>query len=62
MEHTPSESGAPGTNQEEGRYAPALADKDPSVAKKAGAGSSEEDWLTQATGDPAFWIKELEVG
>jgi hypothetical protein len=62
MEHTPSEPGVPGPNQEEGRYAPALPDKGPSVARKAGAGSSEEDWLAQATGDPAFWIREPEVG
>jgi hypothetical protein len=62
MEHTPSEPGVPGTNQEEGRYhAPALLDKGPFVARKTGAGS-EEDWLAQATSDPAFWIKESEVG
>ena len=61
MEHTPSEPGAPGMNKEEGRYAPTLPDKSPSVARQTGVGS-EEDWLAQATGDPAFWIKEPEVG
>jgi hypothetical protein len=58
MEHTPN---MPSINHEEGRQAAALSNESPSVAGKAGA-ESEEDWLSQATGDPAFWIKEPEVG
>jgi hypothetical protein len=59
MEHTPNKPGASGTNREEGRHAPALLDKDSSIARKSGMGS-EEDWLSRATGDPAFWLKEAE--
>jgi hypothetical protein len=63
MEHTPNRPGMPGINHEEGRQAAALSNKSPSVAGKAGV-ESEEDWLSQATGDPAFWIKgpEPEAG
>jgi hypothetical protein len=61
MEHTPNMPSMPGINYEEGRQAAALSNESPSVAGKAGA-ESEEDWLSQATGDPAFWIKEPEVG
>ncbi len=63
MEHTPNRPGMPGINHEEGRQAAALSNESPSVAGKAGV-ESEEDWLSQATGDPAFWIKgpEPEVG
>jgi hypothetical protein len=56
MKHKP---GTPETNHEERRHAPALSNEGLSVARKAGAGS-EEDWLSQATGDPAFWLKEPE--
>ena len=61
MEHTPNMPSMPGINHEQGRQAAALSNESPSVAGKAGA-ESEEDWLSQATGDPAFWIKEPEVG
>jgi hypothetical protein len=60
MEQTPHMPGMPGINHEEGRQAAALSNASSSVAGKAGA-DSEEDWLSQATGDPAFWIKEPEV-
>lgn len=56
MEHKP---GTSETNHEERRHAPALSNEGLSVARKAGTGS-EEDWLSQATGDPAFWLKEAE--
>jgi hypothetical protein len=49
----------PKTNHEESHHALALSNEDHSVARKAGTGS-EEDWLSQATGDPAFWLKEPE--
>ena len=60
MEHKP---GTPETNHEERRHAPALSNEGPSVARKAGTGS-EEDWLSQATGAPASWLKgpEHEAG
>jgi len=61
MEHTPHMPGVPGINHEEGRQAATLSNESPSVAGKAGV-DSEEDWLSQATSDPAFWIKEPEVG
>lgn len=56
MEHKP---GTSETNHEERRHALALSNEVSSVARKAGTGS-EEDWLSQATGDPAFWLKEAE--
>jgi hypothetical protein len=63
MEHTPNKLGMLGINYEEGRQAAALSNESPSSAGKTGA-RSEEDWLSQATSDPAFWIKgpEPEVG
>lgn len=56
MEH---KSGTSETNHGERRHAPALSNEGTSVARKAGT-ESEEDWLSQATGDPAFWLKEAE--
>ena len=63
MEHTPNRPGVPGINHEEGRQAAALSNESSSVVGKTGV-KSEEDWLSQATGDPAFWIKgpEPEAG
>jgi hypothetical protein len=56
MEH---KSGTSETNHEERRHALALSNEGTSVARKAGT-EIEEDWLSQATGDPAFWLKEAE--
>ena len=56
MEHY---SGTSETNHEERRHSSALSNEGSSVARKAGTGS-EEDWLSQATRDPAFWLKEAE--
>lgn len=55
MEHTPNKPGMLGTIHEEGRQAAGLSNENSSGAGKTGA-DSEEDWLSQATGDPAFWI------
>ena len=56
MEHKP---GTPETNTKRGATLRLCRTRAPSVARKAGKGS-EEDWLSQASGDPAFWLKEPE--
>ncbi len=55
----PNEPGKAAMDHEEGRSMPASPEKSPIIAgpRKTGAGS-EENWLSLATGDPAFWLKD----
>lgn len=57
---TPNKPGMQGIEREEGRSMPVPSEKGPVVADPRKAGVElEEDWMSLATGDPAFWLKEV---
>jgi len=59
MEAKPSKPGVPGIDHEERHSLTGSLDKSPITTHTQQTSTEpEEDWLSLATGDPAFWLKE----
>jgi hypothetical protein len=61
MEAKPNRPGVAGMDHEERRFFRGSPDKSPMTTHYPQTGTEpEEDWMSLATGDPAFWLKECD--
>lgn len=59
METKPDKPGVTGMDREERPSSTGSSDKSPITTRPQQSGAEpEEDWMSLATGDPAFWLKD----